>query len=74
MHLNTSEKSILTLITLKAMEDKLSKGRFMRIHNSFIVSLEKISSVTKNTVFLNKTMLPLSDKFKQFSKFINRWQ
>ena len=75
IHLNTSEKSILTLITLKAMEDKLPKGRFMRIHNSFIVSLDKISSVTKNTVFLNKTMLPVSDKFKeQFNKFINRWQ
>ncbi|MBD1393422.1 LytR/AlgR family response regulator transcription factor [Mucilaginibacter glaciei] len=75
IHLNTSEKSILTLITLKAMEDKLPKGRFMRIHNSFIVSLDKISSVTKTTVFLNKTMLPVSDKFKEeFSKFIDRWQ
>lgn len=75
IHLNTSEKSILTLITLKAMEDKLPKGRFMRIHNSFIVSLDKISSVTKTTVFLNKTMLPVSDKFKEeFSKFINKWQ
>lgn len=75
IHLNTSEKSIVTLITLKAMEDKLPKGRFMRIHNSFIVSLDKISSVTKTTVFLNKTMLPVSDKFKEeFSKFINRWQ
>ena len=71
----TSEKSILTLITLKALEDKLPKGRFMRIHNSFIVSLDKINSVTKNTVFLNKTVLPVSDKFKEeFSKFINRWQ
>lgn len=38
IHLNTSEKSILTLITLKALEDKLPKGRFMRIHNSFIGS------------------------------------
>ena len=75
IHLNTSEKSILTLITLKAMEDKLPKGRFMRIHNSFIVSLDKISSVTKTTVFLNKTMLPVSDKFKEeFSKFIDRWK
>jgi two-component system response regulator LytT len=48
IHLDSTEKSMLSLIALKALEEKLPKGKFMRIHKSFIVALVKISSITKN--------------------------
>ena len=73
-HLNTSHKSLLSIITLKALEEKLPGDLFMRIHKSFIVSLDKITSVTKNTVYIDKLMLPVSDQFKdQFNVFIGKW-
>ena len=75
IHLVNSEKPILSLITLKALEEKLPKGKFMRIHKSFIVSLEKITSVTKNTIYITDTMFAVSDPYKdEFSKFLESWR
>jgi two-component system, LytTR family, response regulator LytT len=75
IHLQSSDKNILSLITLKALEEKLPKTRFMRIHKSFIVSLEKITSVTKNAVFIGKSMFTVSDQYRdEFNKFISSWQ
>lgn len=74
IHLINPEKSILSLITLKALEEKFPKGKFMRIHKSFIVSLDKITSVTKNAVYIGDTMFPVSDQYRdEFGKFFERW-
>ena len=75
IHVNTSEKCMLSLITLKALEEKLPKGKFMRIHKSFIVALDKITSITKNSLFIDKIMFPVSDQFRdEFSKFTGGWR
>jgi two-component system response regulator LytT len=75
IHLANSEKAILSLITLKALEEKLPKGKFMRIHRSYIVSLEKITSVTRNAVYIGNIMFPVSDQYKdEFAKFTTNWQ
>ena len=75
IHIDTSEKSMLSLITLKALEEKLPKGKFMRIHRSFIVSLKKITSITKNSVFIGKSMFPVSDNFRdEFNTFVGTWR
>jgi two-component system response regulator LytT len=71
IHLDSIEKSMLLLITLKALEEKLPKGKFMRIHKSFIVALDKISSITRKSVFIGKSMCPVSDRFREeFNKLI----
>ena len=74
IHLDSTDKSMLSIITLKALEEKLPKGKFMRIHKSFIISLDKITSVTKNSVFIGNIMFPVSDKFREdFDKFTDDW-
>lgn len=74
IHLADTDKSTLSLITLKALEEKLPKGRFMRIHKSFIVSLEKVTAVTRNAVYIGSTMLPVSDQYKdEFARFAAGW-
>jgi two-component system response regulator LytT len=75
IYLANTEKSVLSLITLKSLEEKLPKGKFMRIHRSFIVALDKISSITKKSVFIGKSMCPISNQFREeFNKFIGDWQ
>jgi DNA-binding LytR/AlgR family response regulator len=37
-------------MSLRSMEEKLPARRFMRIHRSFIVALDKIESVRRLTV------------------------
>lgn len=75
LHLINPERTILSLITLKALEEKLPKDKFMRIHKSTIVSLGKVSAVTKNAVYIGKLMFAVSDQYKdEFAGFAERWR
>ncbi len=75
IHLSNPERHILSLITLKALEEKLPKGKFMRIHKSTIISLEKVTSVTKNAVYIGSLMFPVSDQYKdEFARFVESWR
>jgi len=58
----------------KALEEKLPAKRFMRVHRSFIVSLDKVTSMTKNSVQIGKMMIAVGDQYKEaFSQFVGKW-
>ncbi len=59
----TQDRPILTRMNLKAIEGKLPFSQFCRIHNSYIVSLSKITSTLKSQVFIKATSIPIGDKF-----------
>ena len=74
VHLQSAPKPILSLISLKTLEEKLPAKRFMRIHRSFIVALDKIQSVTRQSVQIGTVNISVSDQYKeQFNKFLSRW-
>ena len=71
----TREKKIVTLQTLKSLETQLPDNQFIRIHNSYIVSLEGIDAIDKERVQIGKAFLPISDTYrKAFKEFIERNQ
>jgi two-component system response regulator LytT len=73
--LTSTEKPVLSLITLKALEDKLPKGKFMRIHKSTIISLDKVTSVTKNSVRIGTDTYNVSEQYKDdFANFYSSWK
>ena len=61
--LNNQTRPILTRLNLKAIEKKLPENQFCRIHQSFIVSLEKITSFQKSHVFIGHRSLPIGEKY-----------
>ncbi|MFN4146365.1 MAG: LytR/AlgR family response regulator transcription factor [Runella sp.] len=74
VHLQSSNKPILSLTSLKALEEKLPARRFMRIHRSYIVSLEKVHSLTRNSVQIGNITIPVSDQYKEsFGQFLAKW-
>ena len=74
VQLRNSEKAVLSLITLKTLEEKLPSKRFMRIHRSFIVSLDKITSMNKNSVQVGKVNITVGDQYKEtFGQFLSKW-
>lgn len=74
VYLQGASRPILSLMSLKTLEEKLPAKRFMRIHRSYIVSLEQIKVVTRNAVQIGEETIPVSDQYKEtFSAFINRW-
>jgi two-component system, LytTR family, response regulator len=58
------EKSMLVSAHLKMMEDMLPQSRFLRIHRSYLVALEKISAVQGNLVEIGKQQLPIGTTYK----------
>lgn len=74
VHLKSDPKPILSLTSLKALEERLPASKFMRIHRSFIVNLDKISAVTRNTIQIGATSIPVSDQYKEpFNQFLSKW-
>ncbi|TWP22830.1 response regulator transcription factor [Apibacter muscae] len=69
--LKDEPKPILTLMSLKKLEEELPKDRFMRVHRSFIISLEHIQSIEKNQVIIHQQHITISEQHKEnFYKFI----
>ena len=74
VHLKSTPRALLSLMSLKAMEEKLPARRFMRIHRSFIVALDKIESVRRLTVQIGTVTIPVGDQYKDvFMQFLSRW-
>ena len=72
--LKSAEKPVLSLTSLKTLEEKLPPNKFLRVHRSFIVSLDKINSITRNSVHIGKINITVGDQYKEgFTKFLSKW-
>lgn len=67
-------RPVLTLMTMKAFIEKLPADRFLRIHRSYIVSLNRIGVAgNKKIILKNGTVLPVSDSYVDvLNKYINK--
>lgn len=65
IHVENEPKPILSLISMKAMEEKLPSSRFIRIHRSFIVQKSKIKVIDRGRIVFGKEYIPISDSYKQ---------
>jgi two-component system LytT family response regulator len=63
--LNTVAKKFLVYRTMKSMEESLSPHRFIRVHKSFIVALDKVNSLEGNQLFIGPHCIPVSRNFKK---------
>jgi two-component system LytT family response regulator len=69
-----NDKPVMTLVSLKSIEEQLPSERFMRVHRSFIVNLERIKVIERNRIiFDNNVYIPVSDRYKaMFQEFIDK--
>ena len=63
--IHLQDKTIVTRETISAVEAKLPKLQFLRIHRSYIISLNHISSFTNEQITIAKASLPISRSYKQ---------
>ena len=65
-------KPILSLMSLKGMEELLPSSRFMRVHRSFIVQKDKIKVIDRGRIVFDKTYIPISESYKtEFQRFLD---
>lgn len=70
--LKGNPKPILTLMSLKSLEEELPDTQFMRVHRSFIVSLNNIDVIERSQIIINERRITVSEQYKpKFIEFIN---
>ena len=66
-------KPVLSLMSMKAMEDLLPPSQFMRVHRSYIVRKDKIRVIDRGRIVFGKTYIPISDSYKQvFQEYLEK--
>lgn len=74
LRLQSPGKDILSRTSLKALEERLPGNRFMRIHRSYIVALDKITSITKNALCITKAEIPVGEQYREtFKAIVSKW-
>ncbi|MBL7762541.1 MAG: response regulator transcription factor [Chitinophagaceae bacterium] len=61
---HTVQKFHIVHSTLKNIEEKLSSARFMRVHRSYIVSLNKIDFIEEGVINIGKNSIPVADAYR----------
>lgn len=65
---------ILSLMSMKSLENTLPKDQFVRVHRSFIVQAKKIKVIDRNRIVFGKEYIPISDSYKEsFQEFISKY-
>ncbi|HEX6224157.1 MAG TPA: response regulator transcription factor [Chryseolinea sp.] len=62
--LMSAPRPVITRLSMKGLEEKLPPKMFVRVHKSFIVSINKITSIRKGRISILKSQVPISEHFK----------
>jgi two-component system response regulator LytT len=75
VHLASQPRPLLSLTSLRSMEEKLPAGKFMRIHRSYIAGLDHVAAVGRGTLQVRTETLPVSDGYREaVDAFFARWK
>jgi two-component system, LytTR family, response regulator LytT len=73
VYVKNDPKPILSISTLKLIESKLPESKFMRVHRSFIVNLNRIETIDRSRIVFGKAYIPVGDQYKgKFQEYLDR--
>jgi DNA-binding LytR/AlgR family response regulator len=61
---HTPQKFHVVHATLKSIEEKLPSSKFIRVHRSYIVAINKIDYIQEGAISIGKTTIPVADTHK----------
>jgi DNA-binding LytR/AlgR family response regulator len=68
-----NQKPVMALMSMKKMEAYLPEQKFMRVHRSYIVNLEKVNTVERMRIIFGKVYIPVSEQYKEsFQEFLDK--
>ena len=71
IYVEDEPRPVLSLISLKTLDDQLPAERFVRVHRSYIVQPSKIRIIERGRIVFVKTNIPVSDVYKDaFNAFL----
>lgn len=73
VRIHTPQQKTVTLQQLKVLEELLPKDKFIRVHHSYIISIDWVTVVHRQKVEMGNISIPISDTYrKNFKKFIGK--
>ncbi|WP_217606505.1 LytTR family DNA-binding domain-containing protein [Chitinophaga sp. GbtcB8] len=65
--IHKEQQQVMTLLNMKDLDNDLPKDQFIRVHKSYIISIDKIKIIEGNQIFLKnvKESIPLSETYRQ---------
>lgn len=58
-------KPVLSLLSLKGLEERLPKKKFIRVHRSFIVAIQRIESIERGIIRIGDSRIPVGENYKE---------
>jgi DNA-binding LytR/AlgR family response regulator len=67
-------RPIMSLMSMKSLEERLPADRFMRIHKSFIVNLQQVTTIERSRIIFDKDVyIPIGEQYKEkFQEYIDK--
>ncbi|HXB30476.1 MAG TPA: response regulator transcription factor [Puia sp.] len=65
IYLKSTNKPLVIRSSLKSIEEQLPPNKFIRIHKSYLISIESIVAIRKNSVFIKDKELPVGDTYRE---------
>lgn len=59
------KKPVLSLLTMKGLAETLPQDKFMRIHKSFIIALDRITTLSRNRVMIGEKWIPVGENYRE---------
>jgi len=66
-------KPVMSLMSMKSLDEKLPSDRFLRVHRSFIVNLKQITTIERSRIIFDRDIyIPISEQYKdKFQDYID---
>ena len=62
----TQEKKYTITHTLKIVESKLPSNKFVRVHRSYVINIEKIDKIVEGVVHITDKIIPIGRTYQHF--------
>lgn len=73
IHVEGEARPVVSLLSLKTLEEELPTERFIRVHRSYIVQPSKIRTIERNRILFGEERIPISENYRQpFYDFLSR--
>jgi len=64
IHVEGTNKPVLTIMSFRDILEKLPKGQFIRVHKSFVVNVSYIKAIQRNRVLIDDIRIPVGEFYK----------
>ena len=73
LQIHTEDSKIMTLLNFKKMQELLDPQKFVRVHKSYIIAVDKIDYIENNAIKIKQKLIPVSSTYKvTFFNLLNK--